>query len=188
MNKPGILEGTGVAMIASLASGVLGALLPLLVSQATSARILLASLALAYLIFLLKRTRERSGRIVVMASWLIVTSSVWMLDSSLLWFVLSQAATIWIIRSLYFHSSVLPALFDLGLIAFGLTAGAWAILQTGSLVMATWCFFLTQSLFGLIPHFAGSDHSPGDINAHHQDRFQSAHRVALDAVRKLSTL
>ena len=119
MNKPGILEGTGVAMIASLASGVLGALLPLLVSQATSARILLASLALAYLIFLLKRTRERSGRIVVMASWLIVTSSVWMLDSSLLWFVLSQAVTIWIFRSLYFHASVLPALFDLGLIAFG---------------------------------------------------------------------
>lgn len=186
MKKPGILEGTGVAMLASLASGVLGALLPLLVSQATSARIVILTLALAYLIFLLKRSEERSGRIVVMVSWLIVSLSVWILDPSLLWFVLSQAGTIWIIRSLYFHSSVLPALFDLGLIAFGLTAGAWAILQTGSVVMATWCFFLTQSLFGLIPGFAGSDHSPVDINAYHQDRFQSAHRVALDAVRKLS--
>lgn len=187
MKKPGILEGTGVAIVASLASGVLGALLPLLVSQATSARIVIASLALAYLIFLLNRSEERSGRIVVMASWFIVTSSVWILDFSLLWFVLCQAATIWIIRSLYFHSSVLPALFDLGLIAFGLTASAWALLQTGSVVMATWCFFLTQSLFGLIPGFAGFGHSPADINTYHQDRFQSAHRVALDAVRKLST-
>ncbi len=187
MKKPGILEGTGVAMIASLASGVLGALLPLLVSQATSARIVIASLALAYLIFLLKRSKERSGRIIVMASWLIVTLSVSILDVSLLWFVLSQAATIWILRSLYFHSSVLPALFDLGLIVFGLTASAWAILQTGSMVIAVWCFFLTQSLFGLIPSFAGSDRSPADIKTNHLDRFHSAHRVALDAVRKLST-
>lgn len=187
MKKPGLLEGTGVAIIASLASGVLGALLPLLVSQATSARIVLASLALAYLIFLIKRSSERSGRILVMAAWLAVTLSAWMLDISLLWFVLSQAATIWIIRSLYFHSSVLPALFDLGLVAFGLTASAWAMMQTGSIVMATWCFFLSQSLFGLIPSFARSNDSPLDLNAEHNDRFQSAHRVALDAVRKLST-
>lgn len=187
MKKPGILEGTGVAMIASLASGVLGALLPILVTQATGIRILLASLALAYLIFLLKRSEERSGRVVVMAAWLILTTGAWILDLSLLWFVLGQAATIWIIRSLYFHASVLPALFDLGLIAFGLTASAWAILQTGSVAVAIWSFFLTQSLFGLIPAFAGSDHTPAGIDANHQDRFQSAHRVALDAVRKLST-
>ena len=187
MKTPGILEGTGVAVVASLAGGVLGALLPILVTQATSVRIVIASLALAYLLFLIKRSDERSGRIVVMASWLIVTVSVWILDASLLWFVLSQAVTIWIVRALYFHSSVIPALFDLGLVAFGLTASAWAILQTGSLVMAIWCFFLTQSLFAMIPSFTRSSDHPTAISPDHQDRFQSAHRVALDAVRKLST-
>ena len=175
MKTPGILEGTGVAIIASLASGVLGALLPILVSNATSVRIVIASLALAYLLFLLKRSAERSGRILMMVAWLIVTLSGWILDISLLGFVLSQATTIWIIRSLYFHSSILPTLLDLGLIA----------LQTGSVVLAIWCFFLSQSLFGLIPSFGGSRVSFTDFNTGHHDRFQSAHRVALDAVRKL---
>ena len=187
MKTPGILEGTGVAIIASLGAGVLGALLPILVSNATSARIVVASLALAYLLFLLKRSDERSGRFVVLVAWLVISVGVWMLDASLLWFVLSQALTIWIIRALYFHSSVLPALFDLGLVGFGLIASAWAILQTSSLVMAVWCFFLTQSLFGMIPKFRGSNDDSIGINADHQDRFQSAHRVALEAVRKLST-
>lgn len=185
MKTPGILEGTSVAIIASLASGVLGALLPILVSNATSVRIVIASLALAYLLFLLKRSAERSGRVLMMVAWLIVTLSGWILDISLLGFVLSQATTIWIIRSLYFHSSILPTLLDLGLIAFGLTASAWAILQTGSVVLAIWCFFLSQSLFGLIPNFGGSRVSFTDFNTGHHDRFQSAHRVALDAVRKL---
>ena len=116
MKTPGILEGTGVAIIASLGAGVLGALLPILVSNATSARIVVASLALAYLLFLLKRSEERSGRLVVLVAWLVISVMVWMLDTTLLWFVLSQALTIWIIRALYFHSSVLPALFDLGLV------------------------------------------------------------------------
>lgn len=187
MKTPGILEGTGVAIIASLAAGVFGALLPIMVSNATSARIVIASLALAYLVFLLKRSNERSGRVLMVAAWLIVTLGSWILDISLLWFVLSQATAIWFVRSLYFHSSILPTLFDLGLVAFGLSAGAWAILQTGSLVMAVWCFFLSQSLFGLIPSFGGLSNSPTGINAGRHDRFQSAHRVALDAVRKLST-
>ena len=123
----------------------------------------------------------------MIAIWSIATLTSMLLDTSLISFLLVQAASIWVVRSMYFHTSVLPALLDLGLVTFGLVATAWAILQTSSVMIAIWCFFLTQSLFVLIPGFANNRDKKGSFNPVEVDRFQSAHRVALDAVRKLST-
>jgi hypothetical protein len=188
MKAPGILEGITLAIGASVAGGVLAALLPILFSEYASAQILIAGLGLGYLIYLLKRSNERTGRVVMIAFWLVASLTCMLLESSLFSTLLVQAALIWIVRSLYFQASVLPALLDLGLVAFGLLASAWAILQTGSVITAIWCFFLTQSLFVLIPGFAGTRDDASYFNPVDSDRFQSAHRVALDAVRKLSTI
>ena len=187
MKAPGLLEGITLAIGASLGGGILAALLPTVLSENTSARILISILGLGYLIYLLKRSNERTGRVVMVALWLIATLACILLDTSLAGFLLVQATLIWVVRSLYFHGSVLPALLDLGLVASGLVASAWAILQTGSVMTATWCFFLTQSLFVLIPAFAGNRDDASCLSPVEADRFQSAHRVALDAVRKLST-
>jgi len=187
MKAPGILEGITLAIGASLGGGILAALLPIVFSEYTSARILISILALGYLIYLLKRSNERTGRVVMVGLWLIATLACMLLDTSLISFLLVQAALIWVVRSLYFHASVLPALLDLGLVALALVASAWAILQTDSVMTAIWCFFLTQSLFVLIPGFASTHDNASCFNPVETDRFQSAHRVAMDAVRKLST-
>lgn len=187
MKAPGILEGIVIAIGASVTGGVLSALLPILISRSNSILILIATLTLAYLLYLLKRSNERTGRVVMVALWLLATLGSILLGTSLISFLLIQAAIIWIVRSLYFHSSILPALLDLGLVAFGLVASTWAILQTGSIMTAIWCFFLSQCLFVLIPIFAVSNNNSSCLNPVETDRFQSAHRVALDAVRKLST-
>ena len=187
MKAPSLLEGIVVAIGASIGGGILTALLPVVSSEYTAVRILLSVLAIGYLLYLMKRSNERIGRVVVIATWLIATLGSLLTDTSLLYFALIQVAAVWITRSLYFHASVLPALLDLGLVAFGLVASAWAILQTGSVMTAIWCFFLTQSLFVLIPDFGGNRGTQSCFNPAAQDRFQSAHRVALDAVRKLST-
>lgn len=188
MKAPGILEGITLAIGASLGGGVLAALLPIVISEYTSAQILTSTLGLGYLVYLLKRSSERTGHVVMIALWAIASLTCILLDTSLFGTLLVQAALIWIVRSLYFQASVLPALLDLGLVALGLLASAWAILQTGSAVTAIWCFFLTQSLFVLIPGFAGTRDDASYFNPVESDRFQSAHRVALDAVRKLSTI
>jgi len=187
MKSPGIFEGITLAIGASLGGGILAALLPIIFSEYTSARILISILALGYLVYLLKRSDERTGRVVMVVLWLIATLASTLLDTSLVGFLLIQAGLVWVVRSLYFHASVLPALLDLGLICLALVASAWAILQTGSVMTAIWCFFLTQSLFVLIPGFASGDDHASCFNTVEADRFQSAHRVALDAVRKLST-
>ena len=105
--------------------------------------------------------------------------------NALLELVLIQAAMIWLVRSLYFHGSLISAALDFGLVSAGLAAAAWAMINTGSLAAALWSFFLVQALFCWLPNLA----QPSADAA--QDRgqassFQSAHRIAQDAVRKLS--
>ena len=187
MKTPGLLEGITLAVGTSLCGGLLAVLSPTVLSQNTSFRLLISTLGLAYLIYLLKRSNERTGRVVMVGVWLIATLACVLVDSSLLGFLLVQAALVWVIRSLYFHASVLPALLDLGLVCFALVASAWALLQTGSVMIAIWCFFLTQSLFVLIPDFSGNRQQVTSFAPVDTDRFHSAHRLALDAVRKLST-
>jgi hypothetical protein len=187
MKSPGLLEGIVVAIVASITGGILIALLPIVSSQYTTIRILLSVLAIGYMLYLMKRSTERTGRVVMVAIWLIVTLGSLLLGTSVIGFALIQVTSIWIVRSLYFQSSPLPALLDLGLVAFGLVASAWAILQTGSVMTAIWCFFLSQSLFVLIPGFSRNRDAQNCFKPVEQDRFNSAHRVALDAVRKLST-
>jgi hypothetical protein len=187
MKTPSLFEGVVVAIVASLGSGILTAMLPIVTSEYNGIRILLSVLALGYLLYLMKRSNERTGRVVMVVIWLTVTLASLLLGASLTWFALVQLASIWIIRSLYFHTSILPSLLDLALVGFGLITASWAILQTGSVMTATWCFFLCQSLFVLIPVFRNRRHNQDGFIAVEQDRFQSAHRVALEAVRKLST-
>ena len=187
MKTPSLFEGIVVAIVASLGGGRLTAMLPIVTSEYNGIRILLSVLAAGYLFYLMKRSNERTGRVVLIVIWLTVTLASLLLGVSLIWFGLIQIASVWIIRSLYFHASILPALLDLALVAFGLVTAVWAILQTGSVMTAIWCFFLCQSLFVLIPTFRHRRHSQDFSIPVEQDRFQSAHRVALEAVRKLST-
>jgi len=187
MKAPGLFEGIVVTIGASIGGGILTAVLPVVTSEYTALRILLSVLAISYLLYLMKRSNEHTGRVLVIAAWLIATLGSLLAGTSLIYFALIQVAAVWITRSLYFHASVLPALLDLGLVAFGLVASAWAILQTGSVMTAIWCFFLTQSLFVLIPAISSDRDPQSCFNSVEQDRFKSAHRVAMDAVRKLST-
>jgi hypothetical protein len=58
--------------------------------------------------------------------------------------------------------------------------------NTGSLVAALWSFFLVQALFGLLPQLSREHNAATSCQPIDPSSFQSAHRVAVDAVRKLS--
>ena len=186
LKGPGILQGIGFAIVASCAAGFLAITLPVLFMSATSSTLIVAALSLGYLVFLLKQGQTRRGRVVVISAWFALSLGGWLIDASLVTQILLQLSLIWIVRSLYFHASVLAALLDLVLIIMALAAGIWAILHTGSLMMAVWCFFLCQSLFGAIPEFSRRNNSDEVSSPSAKDRFQTAHRVAQEAVRKLS--
>jgi hypothetical protein len=186
MKSPVILDGLTFAVIVSLGAALASLVLGGLLVYGVLFELLMYAVTLAYLLYLLKRSQARIGRVVVIASWALISLGCWFFDLALLEQVLIQAGIIWLVRSLYFHGSLLTAALDFGLVSAGLAAAAWALLNTGSLVAALWSFFLLQSLFCWLPQLAHR-HGGEDLAVEqHHSSFQSAHRVALDAVRKLS--
>jgi len=187
MKRPTFIEGAGVALAASLAGGVLYTALDTVMPGVPVLRLLIAGIVLAYVIYLLGRTPERVGRVTAVAAWLLVAGVLWFTQPPLLLYIAAHLGVVWLIRSLYFYSSALSALADLGLNGLALSAAIVAITRTGSVFLGIWCFFLVQALFVFIPESlqrksAATPASPADA-----DRFQHAFRAAETAVRKLSS-
>lgn len=187
MKRPDFLEGVAVALIASIGGGVLYTAGLAFFPGGGVLRLLIAALGLGYILYLLRRSREHVGRITVPAAWLVMAAVTWFSATPLAIYVLLHLGAVWLIRSLYFYSSVLSALTDLCLSGFSLAAAVWALLHTGSVFAGLWCFFLVQALFVAIP--ATLPRRPGAQPQHpdREDRFQHAHRVAEAAMRKLSS-
>ena len=187
MKQPTFPEGVAVALAASLAGGVLYTTLDTVFPGVPVLRLLIAAIGLVYVVYLLRRSPERVGRVTATAAWLMVAGILWFTHPPLLLYVCVHLGMIWLIRSLYFYSSALSALADLGLNGLGLAAGIWAITRTGSVLLGIWCFFLVQALFVFIPKSVEHKSGTGPAGQAGEDRFQHAYRVAETAVRKLSS-
>jgi len=186
MKTPGIIDGVLIAVFIALGAGLANLLLGGVIGHGAVFNLLLLGATLTYLVYLLRRSSARVGRVVLVAGWGLAGLAGWLLDLTLFQQVVLQAGLIWLARSLYFHGSLLAALLDLGLVATGLLAGAWALLNTGSAAAALWTFFLLQALFIWIPAFLPRQAGAPFYRRDDASRFQSAHRVAVDAVRKLT--
>jgi hypothetical protein len=187
MKKPGILDGVTLAMVISLAAAALSLLLGGFIVYGLLFELLLYSATLVYLLYLLKRSDARIGRLLVIAGWALLSFAGWFFDVALIQQVLLQAGLVWLVRSLYFHGSLFSAALDFGLVSAGLAASAWALVNTGSLAAALWSFFLVQALFCWLPQL-GQQAGSATAAASKPSPFQTAHRVAEDAVRKLSQI
>ena len=187
MKQPTFLEGVSVAIAASLAGSMVYSAMDVVFPGVPVLRLLIAGIGLAYVVYLLSRSPERVGRITAAAAWILVAGVLWFTQPPLLLYVLVHLGVIWLIRSLYFYSSALSALADLGLNGLGLAAAIWAVARTGSVFLGIWCFFLVQALFVLIPKSIHRKSGAGQAGPDSEDRFQHAYRVAEAAVRKLSS-
>jgi small-conductance mechanosensitive channel len=188
MKRPGFFEGVGVALVASIAGGLLFTVLATQFTGGFALRAVIAVAALGYLLYLLKRSGERVGRITTLTLWLAAALAIWLLGLSLPLYLVAHLGLIWLVRSLYFHTGPLAAAADLGLVLFGLVAAFWAWLVIGGLGISLWCFFLLQALFVHIS--AGLPHKTAKHwgSAAETDPFQQAYRTAEAAVAKLSSM
>ena len=71
---------------------------------------------------------------------------------------------------------------DLGLSALSISAAVWAITHSGSVFLATWCFFLVQALFVTIPPALKRRAARRQAPPQH---FEHARRRADEALRQL---
>ena len=150
-------------------------------------RLVIPALGLAYLLYLFSRSEERIGRVTALSVWGALAAVTWWIAPPLPFYLLIHVGAIWLLRSLYFYSGMIPALIDLGVSTLSVSATVWAISRSGSVFLATWCFFLVQALFVAIPPAIRSRRSGQRSTVADNENFERAKRNADQALRHLFT-
>lgn len=188
MKQPTLKEGIAIALIASFMGSVGYLTLSTFFSDSFVVRFLISSFSFFYILYLLSRTKERIGRFTTVVIWAVVSLAAWLIWPTITLFVLLHLSLVWLIRSLYFYSSLLSASADLLLNVLSIATAIWAFSHTGSLFLGIWCFFLIQALFVLIPHRMNRNKARTTTHkANHTESFGQAYSDAEAAVHKLST-
>ncbi len=187
MRRPSFFHGVIVAAILGFfASAVVATLTPF-VGLGAVLRLVIPALGLAYLLYLFSRSGEAIGRVITLSVWGALAAITWWVAPPIPFYLLIHVAAIWLVRSLYFYSGVMPALMDLGLSTLSVSATIWAITRSGSVFLATWCFFLVQALFVTIPPAIRETNTPERNAAAENEKFERARRQADQALRQLFT-
>ncbi len=191
MNKPTFKEGLLVALILSFLGTVIFFVIDTLFLVTNQFYLTSSILSACYLLYLMIRSQTKLGRFTAFLLWFVVTASSWFAAIPLSLFILVQLGIIWMIRSLYFYSSLFSAASDLFLTGISIAAALWAGFHSGTLFLALWSFFLIQSLFIFIPSslktlsFKDSTVESLIIETP-DDEFNRAHHSAKQALAKLA--
>jgi len=187
MKRPSFFQGVIVAAVLGFfASAVVATLTPL-VGFGSVIRLVIPGLGFAYLLYLFSRSNQRVGRVTTISLWSTLAVVSWWIAPPLPLYLLIHVAAVWLVRSLYFYSGVLPALMDLGLNALSISASVWAMTRSGSVFLATWCFFLVQALFVSIPPAVKAKAHRERKTTADNEKFERAKRQADAALRTLFT-
>jgi hypothetical protein len=160
MNTPNFKEGLLIAFVLSFMGSVFFYGISWFVSSFNQIYFTASLLSFCYLTYLSMRSKVKTGRITALTIWMVITLSSWFMSVPISLFVLIQLAIIWMLRSLYFYSSLFSSIADLFLTAVSISAALWAGFHSGTLFLALWCLFLIQSLFVFIPAALNNKPSP----------------------------
>lgn len=185
MKKATFIEGVGIALVSSIVVAAIFTTISPLFFAGELFRVLVAGLSFFYILYLFLRSKERTGRITVISIWFVITLSSFVFVQSLLLYIVIQLLMIWLMRSLYFYSSIFSSLTDLSLTGLSLVVAVWAWSVSGSLFLTFWCFFLVQALFVFIPKNFIARNKSEYIEMPADDRFEHAYHTAEIAVSKL---
>jgi hypothetical protein len=187
MKRPGFFQGVIIAAVFGFfASAVVATLTPFL-GFGSVIRLIIPALGAAYLFYLMTRSKARVGRVTTLSLWTALAAITWWVAPPFPLYLLIHVAAIWLVRSLYFHSGVIPALMDLGLNSLSISACVWALTRSGSVFLAVWTFFLVQALFVAIPPTVRAKTKPAGNSVAENGNFKQARLQADAALRQLFT-
>lgn len=187
MKRPTFLHGVIVAAVLGFFASAIVATLTPFVGLGTVFRLVIPALGLSYLLYLFSCSEERIGRVITLSLWSALAVVAWWVAPPLPLYLFIHVGAIWLVRSLYFYSGMLPALLDLGLAALSISAMVWAITRSNSVFLATWCFFLVQALFVVIPPAVKRRQNAQRNTTADSENFEHARRQADRALRQLFT-
>lgn len=187
MKRPTFVHGVVIAAVFAFFAAAIVATLTPFVGLGSVLRFLIPAMGLAYLLYLFSRSTEHLGRVTALGAWSVMTAITWWMAPPIMLYLLIHVTAIWLLRSLYFYSGVMPALMDLGLSALSISVTVWALTRSGSIFLATWCFFLVHALFVVIPPAISNKKSAESNPQTSNERFDTARRQADEALRQLFT-
>jgi len=186
MKTATFFEGVLLALIIGFISSLLLFTLSSFFPGNILIRGLISGISFAYIAYLLTRSNERVGRIIVMTVLLTSMTTMWFAWPPITLFILGHMIIIWLVRCLYFYSSFVSSLADLALNGSSLLITFVVAGHTSSLFLTLWCFFLIQALFVWIPKSIAKPISTATSPLHDEDNFQQSFRAAQAAVQQLS--
>lgn len=186
MNRVSFADGLLLALAASGSGGLIFLILAPWFALTTLFKLLATVLAAGVVCFWMIRVPKKVGRITAFSLWLVLTILAWIFIPSAVVFTGLHVVMVWLLRSLYFYTSPLAAMVDLGLCGLSIIVSIAAFNHTESVFLALWCLFLLQALVTLIPpnfkQYCGKQCGGSFSN----DRFEKAYRTAEWALRKIS--
>ncbi|VAW64242.1 hypothetical protein MNBD_GAMMA11-2423 [hydrothermal vent metagenome] len=144
-------KGVVIALAASLFSSVS---LSIFMDSAYSRifmEIVFSIISFLYIVYLMQCSRIKTGRPTVGLIWLIITLALLHLESNIILFTVFQVSAIWLVRSLFYYSGLIPSMIDFCLTVLSFFTAVWAAIYTDSIFIFVWCFFLCQAVFVFIP-------------------------------------
>lgn len=178
MKRLSFIEAVLAALALSTVGAVLFQILMPVFGVTLVARGLGLLLALAYVMFLLARSRITRGRLTLLTLWMLAALAITLLCPSLFSMAAAHLTLVWLSRSLLMHGSVLAATGDLLISAVSLAAGCWAFAETASVFASVWTVGLLQAACSLLP----SRETPRTQH-HAEHSFNHAARAAEQALR-----
>jgi hypothetical protein len=151
MQRPTLLEGILVALIAGLVASPMVFVLCLVLGVSLAWKAVLVSMAYAYIVYLLAQSGRTAGRITFALLSLLVLLASLVFEVRWSTVALIAVALIWGIRTYAYGQSLVAALLHGGLCLLGLGAALWAYAYSGSIALAGWSFFLMQAVFVFVP-------------------------------------
>ena len=183
---PSLGMGLAAALVLSASGAALLATLTPWLGYGAALRTAIALLGFAYTLYAVARSGERVGRIATIVCWIGAATALWAAGLPLAPYLIAHLTLVWLVRSLYYYSGLLPALADLSVTAAGAVFATWAAQRADSAWLALWCFFLVQAFHVLIPTSLG-ERRTRDARTVSNDVFASAQRAAEAAVRRMTS-
>jgi len=186
MKKFSLFEGVIIAALLSATGSLLYLIFTLVFSLHTSAQFSFSIIATLYAGYILARSSKPFGKLSLLTGWAGWVVAIWLINLSLIPFIIAHLLGLWLLRSVTYHSQLLPRVLDLILCAASFIIAFVALTSTNSLAFSLWCLFLTQALFSALPkHWQKKQKETHDNKR--EARFNQAFNNAESALYKLAT-
>lgn len=159
-------------------------LFSMLYAKNDSLQISIAISGFIYLVYLLCQLPKNVGKISAVAFYAFASLSLLFLTLPSTLYAFSIIGCLWLTRCFFFHRTFIAIAGDASLTLLGSTVAYWTIIETSSLFLGLWSYFLIQALLPFLPQKV-ERLSPVNTVAN-DSKFESAYRNAEAAISRLN--